>query len=76
MQACELAEKLAEEMADEGLKAKTLTLKLKETTFELRTRAHTCPQYISSAADIRSAALRCVSVGHQQWLSSSKVFHY
>ncbi|KAK9819455.1 hypothetical protein WJX74_007636 [Apatococcus lobatus] len=56
--ACELAEKLAEEMADEGLKGKTLTLKLKETTFELRTRAHTCPQYINSATDIRNVALR------------------
>ncbi|KAK9862384.1 hypothetical protein WJX84_004497 [Apatococcus fuscideae] len=56
--ACELAEKLAEEMADEGLKGKTLTLKLKETTFELRTRAHTSSQFISSVADIRNVALR------------------
>ncbi|KAK9862385.1 hypothetical protein WJX84_004497 [Apatococcus fuscideae] len=34
--ACELAEKLAEEMAAEGLKGKTCTLKLKETTFEVQ----------------------------------------
>ena len=45
-------------MAEEGLKGKTLTLKLKETTFELRTRAHTSLQYISSATDIRNVALR------------------
>lgn len=45
-------------MARENLKGKTLTLKLKTTAFEVRTRAHSLPQHISTAADIEAVALR------------------
>ena len=54
----ELAVHLAEDMAEEGLRWKTLTLKLKLTTFELRTRAVTLDRYISSSDDILTAALK------------------
>ena len=36
-------------MASEGLRGKTLTLKLKETNFEVRTRNTTLTRHISSA---------------------------
>lgn len=45
-------------MARENLKGKTLTLKLKTTAFEVRTRAHSLPQHISTAAEIEAVALR------------------
>lgn len=45
-------------MARENLKGKTLTLKLKTTAFEVRTRAHSLPQHISTAAEIQAVALR------------------
>jgi hypothetical protein len=54
----ELAENLAADMAEENLKGKTLTLKLKLTTFEVRTRAVTLPKYVSSAEDILAAGLK------------------
>jgi DNA polymerase kappa len=54
----ELAENLAKDMADENLKGKTLTLKLKLTTFEVRTRAVTLNRYIHSAEDIHAAGLK------------------
>ncbi len=58
LQCIELSNKLAEDMASERLKGKTLTLKLKETTFEVRTRAATLARHISSAEDIQREALK------------------
>lgn len=58
LQCAEIAEHLAGDMARESLKGKTLTLKLKTTAFEVRTRAHSLPQHISTAAEIEAAALR------------------
>lgn len=54
----EIAEHLAGDMAREDLKGKTLTLKLKTTAFEVRTRAHSLPQYISTYEEIFTAAMR------------------
>ncbi|KAK2076547.1 hypothetical protein QBZ16_005307 [Prototheca wickerhamii] len=54
----ELAEHLAADMAREGLRAKTLTLKLKLTSFELRTRAASLERHICKADDILAVALR------------------
>jgi len=54
----ELAEALAEDMARERLRGKTLTLKLKTSAFEVRTRAVTLGGYVSAAGDIRAEALR------------------
>lgn len=45
-------------MAREGLRAKTLTLKLKLTSFELRTRAASLERHICKADDILAVALR------------------
>lgn len=45
-------------MARENLKGKTLTLKLKSTAFEVRSRAHSLPQHISTASEIAAVALR------------------
>ena len=58
LQCAEIAEHLAGDMAREDLKGKTLTLKLKTTAFEVRTRAHSLPQHISTAAEIEAVALR------------------
>ena len=49
---------MAGDMARENLKGKTLTLKLKTTAFEVRTRAHSLPQHISTAPEIEAVALR------------------
>ncbi|KAA6417424.1 MAG: DNA polymerase kappa-like [Trebouxia sp. A1-2] len=54
----EIAEHLAGDMARENLKGKTLTLKLKSTAFEVRSRAHSLPQHISTASEIEAVALR------------------
>ncbi len=58
VQCAELSEKLAEDMASEGLRGKTLTLKLKETNFEVRTRNITLTRHISSREDIMREALK------------------
>ncbi len=58
MQCGELSDKLAEDLASEGLKGKTITLKLKETNFELRTRDKTLATYISSREDIFQEAMK------------------
>ena len=58
MQCAELSEKLAEDLASEGLKGKTITLKLKETNFEVRTRNITLTRHISSREDILHEALK------------------
>ncbi|XP_020234635.1 DNA polymerase kappa isoform X1 [Cajanus cajan] len=48
----ELAEMLSTDMQKEGLCGRTLTLKLKTASFEVRTRAVTLQKYISSSEDI------------------------
>ncbi|KAL2349542.1 hypothetical protein Fmac_003542 [Flemingia macrophylla] len=48
----ELAEILSIDMQREGLCGRTLTLKLKTASFEVRTRAVTLQKYISSSEDI------------------------
>ena len=58
MQCAELSEKLAEDMASEGLRGKTLTLKLKETNFEVRTRNVTLTRHVSNREDILREALK------------------
>ncbi|KAK7836791.1 dna polymerase kappa [Quercus suber] len=52
MFAADLAEMLSVDMQKEGLSGRTLTLKLKTTTFEVRTRAVTLQKYICSSEDI------------------------
>ncbi|KAM0909065.1 hypothetical protein ACQ4PT_015022 [Festuca glaucescens] len=47
-----LTENLADDMQKECLKGRTLTLKLKTAAFEVRTRAATAQNYISSKEDI------------------------
>ncbi len=58
VQCAELAEKLAEDVTGEGLKGRTITLKLKTTNFEVRTRAATLSRHISASEDILREALR------------------
>ncbi|KAD3066390.1 hypothetical protein R6Q59_019429 [Mikania micrantha] len=48
----ELAEMLSADMEKEGLHGRTLTLKLKTESFEVRTRALTLQSYICSSKDI------------------------
>ncbi|GAY48722.1 hypothetical protein CUMW_113870, partial [Citrus unshiu] len=48
----EIAEMLSADMQKEGLRGRTLTLKLKTASFEVRTRAVTLQKYISSSEDI------------------------
>ncbi|KAI3431033.1 DNA polymerase kappa [Psidium guajava] len=52
----ELAELLSSDMQKEGLHGRTLTLKLKTSSFEVRTRALTLQKYISSRDDINNYA--------------------
>lgn len=61
LQASELAKHLSDEMMQKGLKGKTVTLKLKLTTFELRTRAITLPHYVSSSNEILKPMLKLLS---------------
>ncbi|MBA0603796.1 DNA polymerase kappa [Gossypium raimondii] len=48
----DIAEMLSADMQKEGLSGRTLTLKLKTASFEVRTRAVTLQKYISSSDDI------------------------
>ncbi|XP_010525675.1 PREDICTED: DNA polymerase kappa [Tarenaya hassleriana] len=48
----EIAELLSDDMKKEGLSAKTLTLKLKTASFEIRTRAVSLQKYTFSSEDI------------------------
>ncbi|XP_060168079.1 DNA polymerase kappa-like isoform X1 [Lycium barbarum] len=48
----DLSEMLSADMKREGLFGRTLTLKLKTASFEVRTRAVTLPSYISSSEEI------------------------
>ena len=57
-QASTLVTHLCEDMAAEGLEGRTITLKLKLTTFELRTRAATLPAYASQPDRLLPAILR------------------
>ena len=58
MQCAELSAKLAEDLASEGLQGKAIMLKLKETSFELRTRNKMLPTHISSGEDIFREAMK------------------
>ena len=57
-QCTELTGKLAEDLAAEGLQGRTVTLKLKTTGFEVRTRAATLPRHVSAAGDLLREALK------------------
>lgn len=57
-QASHLTDHLASEIADENIEGRTVTLKLKATNFEVRTRAVTLPQYVSKASDILPVVLK------------------
>ena len=48
-------------MAAEGLEAKNLTLKLKATSFELRTRSATLPQHVHAPADMLAPLRRLLA---------------
>lgn len=48
----ELADMLSSDLQKEGISGRTLTLKLKSASFEVRTRAVTLPNYIHSREDI------------------------
>ncbi|XP_057963778.1 DNA polymerase kappa isoform X2 [Malania oleifera] len=52
----ELAEMLSDDMQREGLSGRTLTLKLKTASFEVRTRAVTLQKYICSSEEILNHA--------------------
>ncbi|KAM4577005.1 DNA polymerase kappa isoform 2-T2 [Odontesthes bonariensis] len=52
----ELCEDLAEDMKKEGLKGKTVTLKLKNVNFEVKTRAQTLPYAVASVEEIFAVA--------------------
>ncbi|XP_019956493.1 DNA polymerase kappa [Paralichthys olivaceus] len=52
----ELCEDLAEDMKKEDLKGKTVTLKLKNVKFEVKTRALTLPYAVATADDIFAVA--------------------
>lgn len=53
-----LVQHLVSDMADEGIAAKTLTLKLKTTAFEVRTRAVTLPQHVSTVEQMLQPILK------------------
>ncbi|KAM9391879.1 DNA polymerase kappa isoform 1-T4 [Pholidichthys leucotaenia] len=52
----DLCEDLAEDVKKEGLKGKTVTLKLKNVNFEVKTRAQTVPYAVATADEIFSVA--------------------
>ncbi|KAF7661079.1 hypothetical protein LDENG_00268850 [Lucifuga dentata] len=52
----ELCEDLAEDMKKEGLRGKTVTLKLKNVNFEVKTRASTLPYAVATADEIFAVA--------------------
>eukprot|EP00879_Flechtneria_rotunda_P019902 GHRR01020918.1.p1 GENE.GHRR01020918.1~~GHRR01020918.1.p1 ORF type:complete len:692 (+),score=273.23 GHRR01020918.1:531-2606(+) len=53
-----LVQHLASDMSGENIEAKTLTLKLKTTTFEVRTRAVTLASYVSTPAQMLPPILK------------------
>lgn len=57
----QLAAHLAEDMAAEGIEGKTLTLKLKTSGFEVRTRSQTLPSYCSAAGELAPSLLRLLA---------------
>ncbi|KFK35959.1 hypothetical protein AALP_AA4G060100 [Arabis alpina] len=54
----EIAEMLSDDMKKEGLKARTLTLKLKTATFEIKSRAVSLQRYTCSSEDILKHATK------------------
>lgn len=57
----ELSEMLSIDMQKEGLSGRTLTLKLKTASFEVRSRAVTMQKYICSREDILNHALKLLN---------------
>ncbi|XP_052792226.1 DNA polymerase kappa-like [Mya arenaria] len=47
---------LADDLKEEQLKGKTVSIKIKTVKFEVKTRAHTLPDYTNDAADVIKAA--------------------
>ena len=58
VQASTLVTILCSDMASEGIEGRTLTLKLKLTSFEVRTRATTLSRHVSRPEQLLSAALK------------------
>uniref|UniRef100_A0A1J3JRA6 DNA polymerase kappa n=1 Tax=Noccaea caerulescens TaxID=107243 RepID=A0A1J3JRA6_NOCCA len=58
----EIAEMLSHDMEKEGLRARTLTLKLKTATFEIRSRAVSLQRYTCSSEDILKHATKLLKV--------------
>ena len=58
VQASSLVTSLCSDMASEGIEGRTLTLKLKLTSFEVRTRATTLSRHVSQPEQLLSAALK------------------
>ena len=58
VQASSLVTSLCSDMASEGIEGRTLTLKLKLTSFEVRTRATTLSRHVSQPDQLLSAALK------------------
>eukprot|EP00798_Chlamydomonas_sp_ICE-L_P013199 gene13199-19034_t len=56
--ATKLVERLCNSMAEEGIEGRTITLKLKATSFETRTRSATIPTYASRPNDMLPPVLR------------------
>ncbi|GER36915.1 DNA polymerase IV [Striga asiatica] len=54
----DLSENLSSDLEKHGLRGRTLTLKLKTSSFEVRTRAVTLPNYICSSEDIMRHAMK------------------
>ncbi|CAA0807471.1 DNA/RNA polymerases superfamily protein [Striga hermonthica] len=54
----DLSENLSSDLEKHGLRGRTLTLKLKTSSFEVRTRAVTLPHYICSSEDIMRHAMK------------------
>ena len=64
-----MAAHLAGEMAEEELRGKTITLKLKVATFELRTRSATLDRYVSSAGGaplFESGCMICLEIAQHR----------
>ena len=59
-QASSLVSHLCGDMASEGLEGRTITLKIKLVSFEIRTRAATLPTYASKPDEMLPAVYRCV----------------
>ena len=62
VQCAELSGKLAVDLASEGLRGRTISLKLKETNFEVRTRDKKLASHISSREEIFREAMKLLKL--------------